>query len=277
MNMKNTLNTNYSKPFLKWAGGKYRLADRIKSVLPEGSRLIEPFVGSGAIFMNTDYQDNLLTDSNPDLINLYKCLQTEGNVFIDYCSSFFIPENNNELTYYKFREEFNLISDIRKKSALFVYLNRHCFNGLCRYNAKGGFNVPFGRYSKPALPKASMLSFYEKSSNATFEVADFRETMEKAKTGDVVYCDPPYVPLSETSSFTTYAKGGFGIQEQDDLAKMAKKLQLRGVTVVVSNHDTTFTNEIYSPANIIKFQVQRFISSDIKNRNSVGELLAVFG
>lgn len=267
----------FMKPFLKWAGGKYRLVDRIQSVLPAGDRLIEPFVGSGAVFLNTNYQSYLLADSNPDLINLYKILQVEGQRFIHYCSSFFTPENNNESAYYQFREEFNKTSDIRKKSALFVYLNRHCFNGLCRYNAKGGFNVPFGRYSKPAIPEDDMFSFYQKSANAIFEVADFKETMVKAQRGDVLYCDPPYVPLSETASFTSYAKGGFGIQAQQDLAAMAKKLQSNGITVVISNHDTEFTNEVYKPAEIIKFNVQRFISSDAKNRNAVGELLAVFG
>jgi DNA adenine methylase len=265
------------KPFLKWAGGKHRLADRIKSVLPSGNRLIEPFVGSGAVFINTDYSSNLLADSNPDLINLFKHLQTEGQDFISYCSSIFIPENNNEDTFYRLRQEFNTTSDTRRKSSLFIYLNRHCFNGLCRYNLKGGFNVPYGRYSKPTIPEKDMLAFHEKSKNAVFELADFRDTMEQAKKGDVVYCDPPYVPLSETSSFTTYAKGGFGVQEQHDLAEMAIKLQKRGVTVVISNHDTEFTNQVYQTAEIIKFDVQRFISSDTKNRNAVGELLAVFG
>lgn len=265
------------RPFLKWAGGKYRLVDRIKSALPEGKRLIEPFVGSGALFLNTNYKSYLLTDSNPDLINLYKTLQSEGESFISYCSSFFTAKNNNELTFYRFRDEFNTTSDIRKKSALFVYLNRHCFNGLCRYNAKGGFNVPFGRYTKPAIPESDMFAFYQKSANATFQTADFRKVMAKAKSGDVIYCDPPYVPLSATSSFTSYAKGGFGIEEQNDLALLAKTLQDKGITVVISNHDTPYTNEIYKSAEIVKFDVQRLISSDTKNRNTVGELLAIFG
>jgi DNA adenine methylase len=264
------------KPFLKWAGGKYRLVDLIKSTLPKGNRLIEPFVGSGALFLNTEYSANLLADSNPDLINLFKLLQKEGQAFIGYCQQLFVPENNTEPAFYKLREEFNATNDLRRKAALFVYLNRHCFNGLCRYNAKGGFNVPYGRYTKPALPEKEMFYFYEKSQHAVFEVADFITTMEKAKTGDVVYCDPPYVPLSATSSFTSYSKGGFGLDEQNALAEMAKKLQTKGITVVISNHDTPFTNEVYHPAKIITFDVQRFISSDTKNRNAVGELLAVF-
>jgi DNA adenine methylase len=264
------------KPFLKWAGGKYRLVERIKSNLPEGKRLIEPFVGSGAVFLNTSYLANLLADSNPDLIHLFQFLQKEGQDFIDYCSTFFTTENNNELIYYKFREEFNQTNNKRKKAALFVYLNRHCFNGLCRYNSSGGFNVPYGRYSKPSIQQNEMYSFYEKSVHATFEISDFRVTMEKAEKGDVVYCDPPYVPLSASSSFTSYAKAGFNLEEQHALADMAKKLQKRGVTVVISNHDTDFTNEVYKPAKIITFNVQRFISSDTKNRKQVGELLAVF-
>ncbi len=264
------------KPFLKWAGGKYRLVELIKKNLPAGNRLIEPFVGSGALFLNTEYSANLLSDSNPDLINLFKLLQKEGQGFISYCQEFFVQENNTELAFYQLREEFNSTNDLRRKAALFVYLNRHCFNGLCRYNSKGGFNVPYGRYSKPKLPENEMLYFHEKSKNAIFEVADFVTTMKKAKSGDVVYCDPPYVPLSATSSFTSYSKGGFGLDEQNALADMAKELQKKGITVVISNHDTVFTNEVYHPAKIITFDVQRFISSDTKNRNAVGELLAVF-
>ena len=264
------------KPFLKWAGGKYRLVQLIKSTLPQGNRLIEPFVGSGAIFLNTEYKEQLLADSNPDLISLFQLIQKEGQGFISYCQGLFVSENNTELAFYQLREEFNSTNDLRRKAALFVYLNRHCFNGLCRYNSKGGFNVPYGRYTKPALPEKEMSYFYEKSKRAVFEVADFITTMEKAVTGDVVYCDPPYVPLSATSSFTSYSKGGFGLEEQNALANMAKKLQGKGITVVISNHDTDFTNEVYHPAKIITFDVQRFISSDTKNRNAVGELLAVF-
>lgn len=106
---------------------------------------------------------------------------------MSYCQGLFLSENNTELAFYHLREEFNTTSDMRRKAAFFVYLNRHCFNGQCRYNSKGGFNVPFGRYTKPKLPEKEMYYSYEKSQNAVFEVADFITTMEKAKTGDVVY------------------------------------------------------------------------------------------
>lgn len=264
------------KPFLKWAGGKYRVLPHILAALPEGNRLIEPFVGSGAVFINTRFDNYLLADTNPDLINLFRQLQGEGQEFINYCQSFFVADNNNEAAFYQFRTDFNSTTDTRYKSALFVYLNRHCFNGLCRYNAKGGFNVPFGRYKAPALPRAEFISFYEKSIHSTFQVSDFRATMELAVPGDVVYCDPPYVPLSATSNFTSYAAGGFGMKEQQDLAAMAEKLSERGITVLISNHDTLFTNDAYKSAKIFKFDVQRNISADSANRNKAAELLAVF-
>lgn len=166
------------KPFLKWAGNKYQIVKRIRSILPNGRRLVEPFVGSGAVFLNTDYPDYLLTDANGDLINLYLQLQVEKGGFVDYCRQFFVPDHNQKDAFYHFRTEFNTMSDTRYKSALFVYLNKHCFNGLCRYNSKGQFNVPFGRYKKPYFPVEEMLSFCEKAQTATFQQANFVATMD---------------------------------------------------------------------------------------------------
>ena len=141
-----------SKPFLKWPGGKYRLVEKICTKLGPGKRLIEPFVGSGAVFLNAPYNKYLLADNNSDLINLYIILHQEGNGFIEYARGFFQPEFNTADAYYSFRTAFNDSNDIRLKAALFIYLNRHCYNGLCRYNRSGGFNSPFGRYKKPPFP-----------------------------------------------------------------------------------------------------------------------------
>jgi DNA adenine methylase len=264
------------RPFLKWAGSKYRLIDKINGVLPEGRRLIEPFVGSGAVFLNTNFEEYLLSDVNPDLINLYLHLQSEGEEFIEFTKSYFVPENNNPVIFYEMRSLFNATSDSRLKSALFIYLNRHCFNGLCRYNSKGGFNVPFGKYKNPRFPENEMKAFFIKSKKATFKVLDFKVAMESAVEGDVVYCDPPYVPLSLTSNFTDYAIGGFGLNKQDELALIAIKLQKRRIPVVISNHDTPFIRNAYQNSNIIAFEVQRYISCDSKNRNKAAEVLAVF-
>jgi DNA adenine methylase len=265
------------RPFLKWAGNKYQIVRQIKEVLPSGRRLIEPFVGSGAVFLNTDYSTYLLADANPDLISLYKILQEEGTRFVEYCRTFFRPENNTGETFYVLRTRFNTTPDRREKAALFVYLNRHCYNGLCRYNNSGGFNVPFGKYRKPYFPENEMAYFYERSQKATFCHTDFGETMESAQVGDVVYCDPPYVPLSATSNFTSYSADRFASDEQLRLARMAERLAHRGIPVVISNHYTEFTRQAYSQASISTFSVQRYISCDGANRNKVEELLAVFG
>ena len=265
------------KPFLKWAGGKYKIIDRVLDALPKGKKLIEPFVGSGAVFINAEFDEYLIADTNADLINLYKQIQTEGNEFVTYAAALFLPENNTESAYYKFREEFNNCTDVTRKSALFIYLNRHCFNGLCRYNSKGGFNVPFGRYAKPVFPEKEILNFYEKSKRAIFEIADFKLTMNKASKDCVVYCDPPYAPLTATSNFCDYTSSGFNFADQQALADSAINLTLRGIPVVISNHDTEFTRSIYSDAKIRTFDVQRFISSDTKNRNKAAELMACYG
>lgn len=264
------------KPFLKWAGGKYKIIDKIKASLPIGDRLIEPFAGSGAVFLNTDYQKYIVADSNADLINVFRHVQSEGLDFINYANQLFIQENNQEEAFYHLRAEFNSTVDARRKAAIFIYLNRHCFNGLCRYNSKGCFNVPFGRYTKPVLPEKEMLNFFEKSQSVEFKVADFIQTMSEAELGDVVYCDPPYVPLTVTSSFTSYTQDGFSLDDQQKLANMAHTLMSKGIPVIISNHDTDFTRSVYAAAKIESFDVQRFISSNAANRNKASELLAVF-
>jgi DNA adenine methylase len=272
-------NTQTCKPFLKWPGGKYRLTNRIKTKLGVGNRLVEPFVGSAAVFLNTDYENYLLADTNQDLINVYQTLQSEGPIFIAYCKTFFTQKNNVEEQYYIFREKFNTSSDSRLKSALFLYLNRHCYNGLCRYNAKGEFNTPFGRYSRPYFPDKEMLIFFQKAKNVEFICAGFSETMRQAIKHDVVYCDPPYVPLSKTANFTAYAAGGFNWEDQIELTDWASKLSAKGIQVVISNHNTPTARELYKEAGATmeKFKVRRTISCNADKRNLVGELLAVFG
>lgn len=266
------------RPFLKWPGGKYRISKRIRSKLLAGHRLIEPFTGSGAVFLNTTYDDYLLADSNGDLINLYRHLVTEGTEFIAFCQSLFLPKNNNERVYYRSRDEFNSTGDIHRKSALFLYLNRHCYNGLIRYNSKSEFNTPFGRYVKPYFPEREMRHFIDAAQKATFLNASFTESMLLAQRGDIVYCDPPYAPLSGTAYFTDYLAGGFKWSHQVQLAELARQLADRGVQVVISNHDTREVRQLYknARANIVKFEVRRSISRDINNRRKVGELLAVF-
>ena len=269
---------SFTKPFLKWPGGKYRILDRIQNRLDPGRRLVEPFVGSGAVFLNTSYKKYLLADTNPDLINLYLYVQQEGDPFVDFCRSFFIENNNCENKYYFYRNQFNQTQDPRFKSALFIYLNRHCYNGLCRYNASNEFNSPFGRYKKPYFPQKEMQFFHKASQKAKFIHSSFKDTMKKVKPGDIVYCDPPYTPLSKTAYFTDYFSGGFGWEQQIELAEWASKLARQGIMVIISNHDTDNTRNLYQDAGAKTegFRVRRTISCDVKKREKVGEILAVF-
>ncbi|HVC49015.1 MAG TPA: Dam family site-specific DNA-(adenine-N6)-methyltransferase [Burkholderiales bacterium] len=264
------------KPFLKWAGGKMRLIEQIRNTLPPGTRLIEPFAGSSAVFLNTLYPTYLIADINKDLIQLYQHIQQEGMGFIDFAQDFFQPEYNNPATYNHLRNEFNSTSDPRRKSAIFIWLNRHGYNGLCRYNASGRFNVPFGRYNNPKFPLAEILVFHQRAQSARFLCDDFRNIMNQASPGDVVYCDPPYIPLTQTANFTSYSSSRFGLAEQKELAEMARKLARNGIPVIISNHSTTLIQTIYAGAQTHHFDVQRNISCNGKNREKASELLAVF-
>lgn len=268
---------DYHRPFLKWAGNKYQIIGPIRARLPQGTRLVEPFVGSGALFLNTDYPAYLLCDANADLINLYQLLQSEGQAMIDACRALFVPEHNHADAYYELRARFNATTDRGEKAALFLYLNRHGYNGLCRYNAAGGFNVPFGRYAKPYFPATELAYFVARADRALFQQADFAATLRAAQPGDVIYCDPPYVPLSATANFTSYSADRFGQAEQLRLAELAEELRGRGIPVLISNHDTPFTRAAYARASITALTVRRMISRDATNRAHVGELLALFG
>ncbi len=266
------------RAFLKWAGGKYGLSDVIGKMLPAGERLIEPFVGAGSIFLNSDYQHYLLNDINQDLINLYQILKIKPSAFIVDARKFFAATNNNAEHYYQLRLEFNQSNDSYYRSLLFLYLNRHGYNGLCRYNKSGGFNVPFGRYKRPYFPEAELEYFAEKSQRATFICQGYRDVFAQARTHDVIYCDPPYVPLSKTASFTSYAGNGFGLDEQADLANAAEEvIKQGGITVLISNHDTIWTRKIYQHADKLKsIKVARTISQNGANRKKVAELLALY-
>lgn len=266
------------RAFLKWAGGKYGLSDVIAKILPKGECLIEPFVGAGSIFLNTDYSKYILNDINQDLINLYKILQTKPDAFIQDAKSLFSAENNQSDVYYQFRKEFNESDDSYFRSLVFLYMNRHGYNGLCRYNKSGGYNVPFGKYKRPYFPEEELNYFANKAQQATFVCEGYRKTFTRAKEGDVIYCDPPYVPLSKTASFTSYSGNGFGLDEQADLANAAEEVSSEKLAVVlISNHDTIWTRKIYEHASETKsIKVARTISQKGSQRKKVAELLVLY-
>lgn len=265
------------RSFLKWAGGKLALVDKIKPHLPEGDRLIEPFVGAGAVFLNTQYSSYLLADINQDLISLFNIVKKKPITFIRDAQDFFHPKTNHSEAFYRIRTEFNQSTDPYQRALLFLYLNRHCYNGLCRYNLKGEFNVPFGQYQKPYFPEAEILYFAEKAQNAQFICTSYENSMSHACENSVVYCDPPYAPLSKTANFTTYHTNGFTLDDQNQLASMAMQLsKQKNVPVLISNHDTDLTRLWYKEAKLYTIKTRRFISRNGNNRPEIHELLAVF-
>jgi DNA adenine methylase len=163
--------------------------------------VIEPFMGSGVVFMNTNYSSYVLADTQPDLVSLLQIIQDEGVFFIDYCEELFCQENNTEEQYYRLRGLFNECTDKRLKAALFLYLNRHGYNGLCRFNSTGRYNVPFGDFKRPYFPRKELLLFHQKSQSVSVAQSDFRKTFAMAKPGDVIYCDPPYAPIITRQCF----------------------------------------------------------------------------
>ncbi len=178
---------------LKWAGNKTAIMPELKKYLPAGPRLVEPFAGSCAVMMETDYPSYLVADINPDLINLYKKVAADCESFISRARVLF-EIANREVAYYNIRQEFNCSTEITDfmKAVYFLYLNRHGYRGLCRYNKSGHFNIPYGNYKNPYFPEKELRTFAEKAQRATFICASFDETLAMLKAGDVVYCDPPY-------------------------------------------------------------------------------------
>jgi DNA adenine methylase len=273
-----SLNKERKSP-LKWAGGKKRIIHHIKQNLPSDhkKRLIEPFVGGGSVFLNLEFEEYLLVDTNPDLINLFELIKTKHQTLINKTQKLFTVKNNSSQQYYAFRERFNQATSRLERASLFLFLNRHGYNGLCRYNSKGGFNVPFGSYKTPYFPEKEILQFSDVAQRANFLCSDFADAFEHAQIGDVIYCDPPYTPINDTSNFTSYAGNKFGDDEQRRIVSEAQKAQIRGVSTLISNHDLAQTRDLYQKADRIStIDVQRNISCKGAVRKKVGEVLALY-
>lgn len=270
---------------VKWAGGKTRVMPELLKHLPKADCLIEPFVGSGTVFMNTEYRRYVLCDSNRALINFFRVLTSDTERLIDTARKMFL-DGNNEEQYYTRRALFNSMqwSDTGKAdaallyAALFLYLNRHCFNGVYRVNQKGKHNVPFGKYAAPYFPADEMRSFAEKANDtkAIFMHSDFRLSIRAvvyASDDAVIYCDPPYIPASKTANFTAYGKP-FTLDDHRSLVtNLLSANRQFGTRAVISNSDTPETREIYSVFNLHPLSVRRSISA--KSRDMAGEVIGV--
>ncbi|EBX7469620.1 TPA: Dam family site-specific DNA-(adenine-N6)-methyltransferase [Salmonella enterica subsp. enterica serovar Paratyphi B] len=277
-----------SLPFLKWAGGKRRSLDTLQRWLPspdEVECLVEPFVGGASVFLGTDYRQYLLADINADLIDVYLHVRDNPSGLVRRLERLFL-HGNNETAYRENREEFNRIHAGPEKSALFIYLNQHCFNGICRYNKKGIFNVPFGRRKSAYIPEAEIMAFARKTErcHVSFFHAGFEDTLKMTTTGMfsgmscAVYCDPPYLPVSQTAGFTTYSGDEFTVADHERLAGCLAELHGRkGMPVVISASDTPLSHRIYGQVGfwLNGHQVSRMVSASAASRKAAGELTGV--
>ncbi|ECC5191050.1 Dam family site-specific DNA-(adenine-N6)-methyltransferase [Salmonella enterica] len=278
-----------SSPLI-WAGSKYRAMNRLlkkERLPPSGGCLVEPFVGSGTVFLNTDYRRYVLCDTNEALINFFTTLTTCTEELISEAWPLFSDTNSE--AYYQLRGKFNETAlkrdrnyeDCLKLAALFLYLNRHCFNGVWRTNKKGEFNVPFGR-KKYRFPEEEMRQFAEKArrTRAEFLCVDFRYTLRAQylliSPDTVIYCDPPYLPKSKTASFRNYTATGFTPDDHSDLVSYLLDVnQDYSARVVISNSDTPLTREIYTPFRLHRLNVHRSVSANGQRRRTAPEVIGV--
>ncbi len=266
-----------ARPVLKWAGGKAKLAESICALLPEKiETYYEPFVGGAAVFFTLAQQEGrfrraVLSDSNPELINLYQALKTDVESVIDALQDWQYSEEE----FYRVRDEYRPRKPV-KRAARTIYLNKTGYNGLYRVNRSGQFNVPFGRHTNPTICDEHNLRLVSKCLEMVELVEDdFEKVCKRAKLGDAVYFDPPYMPMSQTAYFTSYAKQPFGIEEHKRLARTFAQLAERDVVAVLSNSDTPETRELYRDWSSRNLQVPRAINSRASARGPVSELLVI--
>ncbi|EKU97932.1 DNA adenine methylase Dam [Leptolyngbya sp. PCC 7375] len=264
-----------AKPFVKWAGGKAKLLSELAKRLPPSfSTYYEPFVGGGALYFKLQPGDAVLSDRNFELVNCYKAIRDYSEDLIDDLK---IHRYKKEY-YYNLRdadrdESFLDTSSIYRASR-FIYLNKTCFNGLYRVNKKGEFNTPIGRYRNPTIcDEGNLLACSELLQGVTIEARDYQTVEVHANSGDFVYFDPPYKPVSDTSNFTSYTADGFGVQDQHNLAELCVNLSKKGVKFMLSNSDCDFILDLYKGFNIDRVRAPRSINSKGSKRGKVGELI----
>jgi len=262
-------------PFLKWAGGKRQLLSQYARYFPPTEtiqRYFEPFIGSAAVFFHLQPPRAMLSDRNEKLIEVYRAVQQEVEAVIAALEG----HRNEEDYYYAVRAQNPAELSPAERAARLIYLNRTCYNGLYRENSRGEFNVPFGRYRNPKICNKKRLRTAARALQpVTLCAGDFAEVVTTAGAGDFVYFDPPYAPLSATSSFTGYDKYGFGEADQTRLAQMVHELTGRGCRVMLSNSSATLIYDLYEGHGyrLIPIQARRSINSKADGRGPVKELL----
>ena len=268
------------KPFVKWAGGKRQIIEKLKNYVPdEFNTYYEPFIGGGALLFELSPKNAVINDSNEELMNVYRCLCDEEK-FKKMCNllNHYEAEHSEEFYYEirnkdKNRKAYDRLSDYTK-AARTIYLNKACFNGLYRVNKKNEFNVPFGKKTKVNTYEGSNLitvSNYLTMNNIKILSIDFEEAVKDVKPKDFIYFDPPYD--SDTSTFNSYTEEGFDRNEQIRLAKVFKELDKKGAYVMLSNHNTSLINDLYKDYNIHLIEAKRNINANGKKRGKVEEVI----
>lgn len=274
---KTTTPSGRIKPFLKWAGGKFGVIDDLLAHMPHGHRLIEPFAGGGSIFLNAGFDEAIVSDACQDLILTYQVMQREPLALIDKANVMF-REGNNPEYFDDIKVRFNRRDMTQmERAAAFIYLNRHCYNGLMRYNRQGEFNVGFGKYRQPYFPLAELEAFSAVASRCTFAVADCNDTVALAGEGDVVFCDPPYEPMPGKSGFTNYSGQSFRFDDQVRLAQSLKAAHQRGASVVITNSGAPAIRELYTSMgfDVRPLRARRSISCTGETRETVTDIIGV--
>ncbi len=264
--------TDGGRPFIKWAGGKRQLLSSLLQHAPhDAPTYFEPFVGGGALFFALRPQRAVLADVNERLIRTYRGVKNNVDDVIRQLRA--LP--HTPAFFYRFREEKIDGGTDANVAAWFIYLNKTGFNGLYRVNRDNRFNVPFGRYANPTIcDEPTLRACSAALAETELLVEDFAKVAPKAKRGDFVYFDPPYVPLSTTSSFTSYTSRGFGEAEQARLRDTARKLKKRGVRVLLSNSSAPSVRKLYAEGfDIAEVSATRLVNSKATARGAVVELL----
>ncbi|GAC42237.1 DNA adenine methylase [Paenibacillus popilliae] len=268
-----------AQPFLKWAGGKRQLLPEIKKYIPKKiNTYYEPFVGAGAVLFDLQPKRAVINDINGDLINTYNVIKNNVDELIEDLNK----HKNDPDYFYKIRDldrtgKYKNLTNIERASRI-IYLNKTCFNGLFRVNSQGQFNVPFGKYKSPQIVNEIVVravNHYLINSDVSILNGDYETALETASKGDFVYFDPPYDPVSDTSSFTGYSLDGFDKEDQIRLRDVFIKLDQRGCKVLLSNSATDFIKDIYSDYHIKMVTASRNINSVASKRGKIDEVLVM--
>lgn len=271
-------NNKLALPFVKWVGGKRQLLNEIEKHIPEQfSRYYEPFVGGGAVLFHVQPKNAVINDSNEELVNLYNIIKESPEELIEDLKKY----KNEEKYFYEVRgidrekEKYLELSNIQRASRI-IFLNKTCYNGLFRVNSSGEFNSPFGRYKNPNIVNdvtIKAVGNYLSKNDIQILNTDYEKSLSKIRKGAFVYFDPPYDPISDSSSFTGYTKNGFDRTEQERLKKVCDKLNDKGVKFLLSNSSTEFIRDLYKDYNIFSIKAKRAINSKGNGRGETTEVL----